>query len=120
MEGDGRLNVNRGYLWLCCHGRYKLLESGLRLGLLFTALPHLSGMPRPSSIYSVLRTSYFEIVLLMIFVWTQYAHKNAKYARKLKTQSGLPHVDEASVFLASAFSWKTLFIALLSYSVCPE
>ena len=44
----------------------------------------------------------------------------AKYARKLKTQSGSPHVDEASVFLASAFSWKTLFIALLSYSVCPE
>ena len=43
-----------------------------------------------------------------------------KYARKLKTRSGSPHVDEASVCLASAFSWKTLFIALLSYSGCPE
>ena len=30
----------------------------------------------------------------------------AKYARKLKTRSGLPHVDEVSVCFASAFSWK--------------
>ena len=38
----------------------------------------------------------------------------AKYARKLKTWSGLAHGDEeASIFLVSAFSWKTIFIALL-------